>query len=105
ALVDVPVFWALMCLMFMVVLLFSRACPMQANVILPMIFSTIGYGFSLVFLVYLIAFMFRKGRTNRYLWSFIFILVNFTLRMFSIGGNFFYIFSTLMPTFPLLGWL
>uniref|UniRef100_A0A8C3PXL2 ABC transporter domain-containing protein n=1 Tax=Chrysolophus pictus TaxID=9089 RepID=A0A8C3PXL2_CHRPC len=39
----------------------------------------IGYGVSLIFLVYLIAFMFRKGRTNRYLWSFVFILVR--------GGN------------------
>ncbi|OXB75592.1 UNVERIFIED_CONTAM: hypothetical protein H355_015708 [Colinus virginianus] len=105
ALVDVPFFWALMCLMFMVVLLFNRVCPMEAIIILPMIFSAIGYGVSLVFLVYLIALMFRKGRTNRYLWSFIFILVNFTLRMFSFGEDFFYIFSTLMPTFPLLGWL
>uniref|UniRef100_A0A8C3L746 ABC transporter domain-containing protein n=1 Tax=Chrysolophus pictus TaxID=9089 RepID=A0A8C3L746_CHRPC len=65
----------------------------------------IGYGVSLIFLVYLIAFMFRKGRTNRYLWSFVFILVNFTLYMFSNSYVFFYIFSTLMPPYPLLGWL
>ncbi|XP_065591471.1 ATP-binding cassette sub-family A member 9-like [Cyrtonyx montezumae] len=105
ALVDVPLFWALMCLMFMVVLLFNRVFPMQASAILPLIFSAIGYGVSLVFLIYLIAFMFRKGRTNRYLWSFIFILVNFTLKILIISGDFFYIFTTLMPTFPLLGWL
>uniref|UniRef100_A0A803XWZ7 ABC transporter domain-containing protein n=1 Tax=Meleagris gallopavo TaxID=9103 RepID=A0A803XWZ7_MELGA len=79
ALVDVPLFWALMCLMFIVVLLFNRICPMEAFIILPMIFSAIGYGVSLIFLVYLIAFMFRKGRTNRYLWSFVFVLVS--------GGN------------------
>ncbi|XP_021270813.1 ATP-binding cassette sub-family A member 6-like isoform X2 [Numida meleagris] len=105
ALVDVPLFWALMCLMFMVVLLFNRACPMQASTVLPMIFTAIGYGVSLVFLVYLIAFVFRTGRTNRYLWSFIFILVNFTLNMFSYGEDFFYIFSTLMPPYSLLGCL
>uniref|UniRef100_A0A803XUI2 ABC transporter domain-containing protein n=1 Tax=Meleagris gallopavo TaxID=9103 RepID=A0A803XUI2_MELGA len=77
ALVDVPLFWALMCLMFIVVLLFNRICPMEAFIILPMV--AIGYGVSLIFLVYLIAFMFRKGRTNRYLWSFVFVLVS--------GGN------------------
>lgn len=105
ALVDVPLFWALMCLMFVVVLLFNRICPMQAFIILPLIFSAIGYGFSLIFLVYLIAFIFRKGRTNRYLCSFVFVLVNFTLHMFSYRQGFFYIFSTLMPPYPLLGWL
>uniref|UniRef100_A0A8C9FD21 ABC transporter domain-containing protein n=1 Tax=Pavo cristatus TaxID=9049 RepID=A0A8C9FD21_PAVCR len=68
ALVDVPLFWALI----MVVL----ADPdVFSNLIKPTIFSAIGYGVSLTFLVYLIAFMFRKGRTNRYLWSFVFILV------------------------------
>ncbi|XP_072208393.1 ABC-type organic anion transporter ABCA8-like [Excalfactoria chinensis] len=105
ALVDVPLFWALMCLMFMFVLLLNRICPMQAFIILPMIFSAIGYGVSLTFLVYLIAFIFRKGRTNRYLWSFVFVLVNFTLRMFTVSEVLFYIFSALMPPYPLLGWL
>uniref|UniRef100_A0A803XXH3 ABC transporter domain-containing protein n=1 Tax=Meleagris gallopavo TaxID=9103 RepID=A0A803XXH3_MELGA len=37
ALVDVPLFWALMCLMFIVVLLFNRICPMEAFIILPMV--------------------------------------------------------------------
>ncbi|XP_042688743.1 ATP-binding cassette sub-family A member 9-like [Centrocercus urophasianus] len=105
ALVDVPLFWALMCLMFIVVLLFNRICPMEAFIILPMVFSAIGYGVSLIFLVYLIAFMFRKRRTNRYLWSFVFVLVNFTLHMLSNSYVFFYIFSTLVPPYPLLGWL
>ncbi|POI34577.1 hypothetical protein CIB84_001672 [Bambusicola thoracicus] len=105
ALVDVPLFWVLMCLMFVAVLLFNRICPMQAFIILPLIFSAIGYGFSLIFLVYLIAFIFRKGRTNRYLCSFIFVLVNFTLHMFSYRKSFFYVFSALMPPYPLLGWL
>ncbi|XP_032304119.1 ATP-binding cassette sub-family A member 9-like isoform X3 [Coturnix japonica] len=105
ALVDVPLFWALMCLMFVFVLLLDRICPMEAFIILPMIFSAIGYGVSLTFLVYLIAFMFRKGRTNRYLWSFVFVLVNFTLRIFTRSDVLFYIFSALMPPYPLLGWL
>uniref|UniRef100_A0A8C2UE32 ATP-binding cassette sub-family A member 9-like n=1 Tax=Coturnix japonica TaxID=93934 RepID=A0A8C2UE32_COTJA len=75
ALVDVPLFWALI----MVVL----ADPdVFSNLIKQTTVSrtcAIGYGVSLTFLVYLIAFMFRKGRTNRYLWSFVFVLVS--------GGN------------------
>ncbi|KAM6119100.1 ATP-binding cassette sub-family A member 9-like [Phoenicopterus ruber ruber] len=74
ALVDVPLFWTLMCLMFGVVLLFNRICPLQASTVLPLVIGVIGYGVSLVLLVYLISFKFRAGRSNRYIWSFIFIL-------------------------------
>ncbi|XP_075296728.1 ATP-binding cassette sub-family A member 9 isoform X2 [Opisthocomus hoazin] len=106
ALVDVPLFWALMCLMFGVLLLFNRICPLHTNTVLPLIICAIGYGVSLVLLVYLIAFTFRTGRSNRYIWSFIFILVSFTLYMFSeIHEALYFTFSTLIPVFPLLGWL
>ncbi|KAM9281767.1 ATP-binding cassette sub-family A member 9-like [Morus bassanus] len=74
ALVDVPLFWTLVCLMFGVVLLFSRICPLQASTVLSLIICIIGYGVSLVLLIYLITFKFRTGRSNRYIWSFIFIL-------------------------------
>ncbi|NXT96579.1 ABCA5 protein, partial [Anhinga rufa] len=106
ALVDVPLFWTLVCLMFGVVLLFSRICPLQASTVLPLIICVIGYGVSLVLLIYVIAFKFRTGRSNRYIWSFIFILVNITLYMLSDQHEAFYFtFSTLIPVFPLLGWL
>ncbi|NWS77633.1 ABCA5 protein, partial [Crotophaga sulcirostris] len=106
ALVDVPLFWILMWLMFVVVLLFNRTCPLPAVTVGPLIICFIGYGMSLVLLVYLIAFKFRTGRSNRYIWSFIFILVNFTVYMF--GGyveELHLIFSTFIPVFPLMGWL
>ncbi|NXF30466.1 ABCA5 protein, partial [Nyctibius bracteatus] len=106
ALVDVPLFWALVCLMFGVVLLFNRICPLQASTVLPLIICIIGYGVSLVLLVYLIAFKFRTGRSNRYIWSFILILVNFTLFVLSdLHDALYFTFSTLSPVFPLLGWL
>ncbi|XP_076209612.1 ATP-binding cassette sub-family A member 9-like isoform X2 [Aptenodytes patagonicus] len=106
ALVDVPLFWTLVCLMFGVVLLFNRICPLQASTVLSLIICVIGYGVSLVLFVYLIAFKFRMGRSNRYIWSFIFILVNFTLYMLSDLDEALYLtFSTLIPVFPLLGWL
>ncbi|NXX57192.1 ABCA5 protein, partial [Scopus umbretta] len=106
ALVDVPVFWTLVCLMFGVTVLFSRTCPLHGSTVLPLIVCFIGYGVSLVLLVYLIAFKFRTGRSNRYIWSFVFVLVNFTLYMLSdFHDALYFTFSTLIPVFPLLGWL
>ncbi|NXL41439.1 ABCA5 protein, partial [Podilymbus podiceps] len=106
ALVDVPLFWTLMCLMFVVVLLFNHTCPLQASTVLPLIICVVGYGGSLVLLVYLITCTFRTGRSNRYIWSFIFILVNFTLyTLTDLHKAFYFTFSTLIPVFPLLGWL
>ncbi|XP_051490812.1 ATP-binding cassette sub-family A member 10-like [Apus apus] len=106
ALVDVPVFWVLVCLMFGVVLLFNHFCPLQASSLLTMALCALGYGVSLVLLVYIIAFKFRTGRNNRYIWSFIFVLVNFTLFVFSeLVETLHLIFSILIPVFPLLGWL
>ncbi|KAM6343887.1 ATP-binding cassette sub-family A member 9-like [Alca torda] len=106
ALVDVPLFWTLVCLMFGIVLLFNRVCPLQASSVLLLIVCVVGYGVSLVLLVYLIAFKFRRGRSNRYIWSFIFILVNFTLYVFSgLDETRYFAFSVLIPVFPPLGCL
>ncbi|NWH66420.1 ABCA9 protein, partial [Geococcyx californianus] len=106
ALVDIPLFWILVCLMFMVVLLFNRICPLHPTTVGPLIVCFIGYGISVVLLVYLIAFKFRTGRSNRYIWSFFFILINIPLYMF---GQFFevlyFILPALIPVFPLLGWM
>uniref|UniRef100_A0A8B9FXY2 ABC transporter domain-containing protein n=1 Tax=Amazona collaria TaxID=241587 RepID=A0A8B9FXY2_9PSIT len=37
ALVDVPLFWTLLCLMFGVLLLFNRICPLQASALLSLV--------------------------------------------------------------------
>ncbi|NWU89095.1 ABCA9 protein, partial [Upupa epops] len=106
ALVDVPLFWSITCLMFVFVLLLNHICPLSASGVLTLIACVIGYGASLVLLVYLIAFRFRKGRSNRFIWSFIFVLVNFTLYTFSDSyGKLYFTFCALIPMFPLLGWL
>ncbi|NWX16457.1 ABCA9 protein, partial [Aegotheles bennettii] len=76
ALVDVPLFYTLVCLMFVIVLLFNQTFHLSASLLLLWIVCLIGYGGSLVLLIYLIAFKFRTGRSNRYIWSFIFILVS-----------------------------
>ncbi|NXG29264.1 ABCA8 protein, partial [Dromaius novaehollandiae] len=76
ALVDVSLFWALVSLTFGILLLLFRVSILNASMILSLIVCIIGYGVSLVLLVYLIAFRFRKGRSNRYIWSFILTLVS-----------------------------
>ncbi|NXP48519.1 ABCA5 protein, partial [Heliornis fulica] len=106
ALVDVPLFWTLVCLMFASMLLFNQVCPLQASTVLPLIICIIGYGVSLVLFVYVIAFKFRTARSNRYIWSFSFILVNFILCVLSdLHEELYFTFSILIPVFPLLGWL
>ncbi|NXY02988.1 ABCA8 protein, partial [Pteruthius melanotis] len=75
ALVDIPFFWSLMCLMFGILVLLTRICPLEASDALTLIICIFGYGISLVLFVYLMAFKFRTGRSNRYVWSFTFILV------------------------------
>uniref|UniRef100_A0A8C0EBH7 ABC transporter domain-containing protein n=1 Tax=Bubo bubo TaxID=30461 RepID=A0A8C0EBH7_BUBBB len=99
ALVDIPLFWTLFSYIHTHLLVIDISVSLQ-------IICVTGYGVSLVLLVYLIAFKFRMGRSNRYIWSSIFILVNFTLYMFSdLHKAAYFIFSTLIPVFPPLGWL
>ncbi|NWI69586.1 ABCA5 protein, partial [Todus mexicanus] len=106
ALVDVPLFWTLVCLMFGVVLLLNRICPLQAGDALTLVVCVMGCGVSLVLFIYLIAFKFRMSRSNRYIWSFIFILINFTLYMFiDLSETLYFTFCILIPVFPLVGWL
>ncbi|NXB50959.1 ABCA5 protein, partial [Leucopsar rothschildi] len=76
ALLDIPFFWSLMCLMFGLLVLFTRICPLEAHAVLSLLVCIFGYGISLVLFVYLMAFKFRMGRSNRYIWSLIFILVS-----------------------------
>nr|XP_009677309.1 PREDICTED: ATP-binding cassette sub-family A member 10-like [Struthio camelus australis] len=105
ALVDVPLFWALISLMFGILLLFCRISLFSTGTILSLIVCIAGYGVSLVLLIYLIAFRFRKGRSNRYVWSFILILINlFFCSLNDQEEITCSVFSALIPMFPLLGW-
>uniref|UniRef100_A0A8D0F391 ABC transporter domain-containing protein n=1 Tax=Strix occidentalis caurina TaxID=311401 RepID=A0A8D0F391_STROC len=70
ALVDIPLFWTLL-----FSYIHTHLLVVDISLSLQIICVT-GYGVSLVLLVYLIAFKFRMGRSNRYIWSSIFILVS-----------------------------
>ncbi|KAM4762015.1 ATP-binding cassette sub-family A member 9-like isoform 1-T1 [Cyanocitta cristata] len=105
ALVDIPFFWSLMCLMFGILMLFTRICPLEASAVLTLIICLFGYGISLVLFVYLMAFKFRMGRSNRYIWSLTFILVNYTAFMNSDHHEALYYTCMLLPVFPPMGWI
>ncbi|XP_019147857.3 ATP-binding cassette sub-family A member 9-like isoform X2 [Corvus cornix cornix] len=105
ALVDIPFFWSLMCLMFGILVLFTRICPLEASAVLTLIICLFGYGISLVLFVYLMAFKFRMGRSNRYIWSLTFILVNYTAFMNSDHHEALYYICMLLPVFPPMGWI
>ncbi|NXK32989.1 ABCA5 protein, partial [Piprites chloris] len=105
ALVDVPLFWTLIFLMFGLLVVFSRTFPLRSSTILLLIICIVGYGVSLVLLIYLIAFKLRRGRSNRYVWSLIFILVNFALYIISNYDEPVYYTCNLVPVFPPLGWM
>ncbi|NWR03948.1 ABCA9 protein, partial [Paradoxornis webbianus] len=105
ALVDIPLFWSLMCLMFGLLVLFTRICPLEAKAVLTLLICIFGYGISLVLFVYLMAFVFRTGRSNRYIWSLTFILVNYAAFMNSDLHEALYYFCMLIPMFPPVGWI
>ncbi|NXH11827.1 ABCA5 protein, partial [Bucco capensis] len=106
ALVDIPFFWTLISLMFGVVLLLSRVWPLNTREVLTLVTCLIGYGASLVLFIYVVALKFRTGRSNRYIWSFVLILLNFIFYMFSYVEEILHVtFSVLIPMFPVLAWL
>ncbi|XP_014738256.1 PREDICTED: ATP-binding cassette sub-family A member 9-like isoform X1 [Sturnus vulgaris] len=105
ALLDIPFFWSLMCLMFGLLVLFTRICPLETRAVLSLLVCIFGYGISLVLFVYLMAFKFRMGRSNRYIWSLIFILVNYAAFMNSDHNEVLYYACMLIPVFPPVGWI
>ncbi|NXQ31150.1 ABCA5 protein, partial [Alaudala cheleensis] len=105
ALVDIPLFWSLMCLMFGLLVLFTRICPLQAHAVVALLICILGYGISLVLFVYLLAFRSRLGRSNRYIWSLAFILVNYAAFMNSDHHVALYYICMLIPVFPPVGWI
>ncbi|KAF2976443.1 hypothetical protein EK904_012996 [Melospiza melodia maxima] len=105
ALVDIPFFWSLLCLMFGLLVLFTRICPLETRAVLTLLICIFGYGISLVLFVYLMAFKFHMGRSNRYIWSLIFILVNYVAFMHSDHHEVLYYICMLIPMFPPVGWI
>ncbi|XP_066091781.1 ABC-type organic anion transporter ABCA8-like [Saccopteryx bilineata] len=76
ALVDVPLYWLIFLLMYLVNLAFSSSDdtykPVDEIMEIP---YAIGHAISLIFFTYVISFIFRKGRKNSGIWSFCFLII------------------------------
>ncbi|XP_066091783.1 ABC-type organic anion transporter ABCA8-like [Saccopteryx bilineata] len=76
ALVDVPLYWLIFLLMYLLNLAFSNSNDTFKYVfeIMEMPYA-IGHAIALIFLTYVISFIFRKGRKNNVIWFFCFLII------------------------------
>ncbi|XP_032562515.1 ATP-binding cassette sub-family A member 10-like [Chiroxiphia lanceolata] len=110
ALVDIPLCWILLFSMFGLQFAMSTRTTGTISIFL-LVIGTLGYGISIVLLIYLISFTSRKG-WNCDLWSFILIVVCFISFVISRvmdftadSRNSLYILSLLIPVYPLMGFV
>ncbi|NXI20838.1 ABCA9 protein, partial [Sterrhoptilus dennistouni] len=108
ALVDIPLCWILLFSMFGLQFALSSKFFSNAGTFFLLVAGTLGYGISIVLLVYLISFSSRKGWSCD-LWSFILIVVCFIsffvsriLDHLSQNRASLYALSLLVPVYPLL---
>ncbi|NXL96012.1 ABCAA protein, partial [Alectura lathami] len=109
ALVDVPFCWLILFSMFGLQFAMSYSVLRTFGSIFLLITGAFGYGVSIVFLIYLISFLFRK-RWSCDFWSLILILVSIWLdnanKIMSYATDptvSQYLLSLLNPLYPLLG--
>ncbi|XP_062362497.1 ATP-binding cassette sub-family A member 10-like [Cinclus cinclus] len=109
ALVDIPLCWILLFSMFGLQFAMSNKISGNASTFFLLVTGMLGYGISLVLLMYLISFNSRKGWSCD-LWSFILIVVCFIslfidriIDHLDYSNTSFYILSLLVPLYPLMG--
>ncbi|KFO87882.1 ATP-binding cassette sub-family A member 10, partial [Buceros rhinoceros silvestris] len=106
ALVDVPLCWLLLFSMFGLQFAMSNKISGSIDCFFFMIMGTLGYGISIVLLIYLISFIFGKG-WNCHFWSCVLIVVSTWLKRrimdFPYPTASLYVLSLLSPVYPLLG--
>ncbi|NXB13674.1 ABCA6 protein, partial [Rhagologus leucostigma] len=111
ALVDIPLCWILLFSMFGLQFAMSSKISGSASTFFLLVMVMLGYGISLVLLIYVISFNSRKGWSCD-LWSFILIVVSTWLdnalqAMDHTGhpNTSLYVLSLLVPVYPLIGFL
>ncbi|XP_066091780.1 ABC-type organic anion transporter ABCA8 isoform X2 [Saccopteryx bilineata] len=108
ALVDVPLYWLIFLLMYLVNLAIGSSDDIFKHIVEIMeIPCAIGYAISLIFFTYVISFIFRKGRKNSGIWSFCFLIITlFGVSLFALsvpGFDSLYIVIFLIPHSTFLG--
>ncbi|NXB06545.1 ABCA9 protein, partial [Cnemophilus loriae] len=111
ALVDIPLCWILLFSMFGLQFAMSNKISGSASTFFLLVMGTLGYGISLVLLIYLISFNSRKAWSCG-LWSFILIVVCFIsffisriINHLGYPNTSLYALSLLVPVYPLMGFV
>ncbi|NWW17990.1 ABCA9 protein, partial [Falcunculus frontatus] len=111
ALVDIPLCWILLFSMFGLQFAMSNQVSGSASTFFLLVMGMLGYGISIVLLIYIISFNSRKGWSCD-LWSFILIVVCFISlfigRIMDHWGHpntSIYVLSLLVPVYPLMGFV
>ncbi|NXY02977.1 ABCAA protein, partial [Pteruthius melanotis] len=102
ALVDIPLCWILLFSMFGLQVAMSNKVSGSASTFFLLVCPMLGYGISLVLLIYVISFNSRKGWSCD-LWSFILIAVSTWLDNALLASL--YTLSLLVPVYPLIGFV
>ncbi|XP_075034204.1 ATP-binding cassette sub-family A member 9-like isoform X2 [Mixophyes fleayi] len=76
ALVDIPLYWFLLFVMTAILFIFSHRVILDVSVAFLLIFNILGYGAAVVLYVYVIAFIFRRGKSHHDRWSFFFVMTS-----------------------------
>ncbi|KAM8945714.1 ABC-type organic anion transporter ABCA8-like [Pelodytes ibericus] len=112
AIVDIPLHWLLLLLMIAILFIFNYKIFLHVTPAFMMFFGLIGYGAAMVLYVYVIAFIFGKGKSHPDRWSFFFVMVSMipsiiTEFLFMVNFSFpmIFIFVFILPPSSLCGLL
>ncbi|KAM4664971.1 ABC-type organic anion transporter ABCA8-like [Discoglossus pictus] len=83
ALVDVPLYWFLLFLMIAISSAFNYNVHLEFPVVVIMILNVIGYGAEMILYVYIISFIFRRGKRHHDGWAFFFVIISSSPIFFS----------------------
>ncbi|XP_056405772.1 ABC-type organic anion transporter ABCA8-like isoform X2 [Hyla sarda] len=103
ALVDIALYWLLLFLMVTILFAFNYRIMFSFSKVALLILEILVYGASIILYVYLIAFIFRKGKIHTDRWSFLFIILSNFIQPMSglfLSGylGLYVIFMFLVPT-------
>ncbi|XP_066442093.1 ATP-binding cassette sub-family A member 9-like [Eleutherodactylus coqui] len=107
ALVDIPFYWLLLFLMLAIVFVFNYMILLDYWVVSLLIIDVLQYGAAIVLYVYVLSFIFRRGKRHHDCWSFFFVMASIIPQL--MGGKRLYssifhiLYMFLLPPSALIG--
>ncbi|XP_077110841.1 ABC-type organic anion transporter ABCA8-like [Ranitomeya variabilis] len=88
ALLDVTLYWLLLFLIMAILFAFNYRNPFPFSIVALMILNLLFFSADMVLFVYVIAFIFRKGKLHPDRWSFLFVMLGFVFNSLYTGLHF-----------------